>query len=194
MTQSMLILVEDVNDNVPVFKSHPSSLSIREDAPPGTKVWNINMKCWKSSISGVIAKLEATDADEGPYGQVIYQPAPDVEKSLFSVSTVGDKAIVKLVGMDLFSRLGFQGFSFFHRLFSILGSLDYEKQTVHQVKVLAVDRAKEGRVNTGTAVILVKVLDVEDRPPEFLRVVPISRIAENSPIGSTVLQGEVNLT
>uniref|UniRef100_A0AAR5PBK0 Cadherin domain-containing protein n=1 Tax=Dendroctonus ponderosae TaxID=77166 RepID=A0AAR5PBK0_DENPD len=148
VTQSLLILVEDVNDNIPVFRSHPSSLSIREDAPPG-----------------VIAKLEATDADEGPYGQVIYQPAPDVDKSLFSVSTVGDKAIVKLIG-----------------------SLDYERQTVHQVKVLAVDRAKEGRVNTGTAVILVKVLDVEDRPPEFVRVVPISRIAENSPIGSTVLQ------
>ncbi|KAL1490790.1 hypothetical protein ABEB36_013427 [Hypothenemus hampei] len=148
VTQSLLILVEDVNDNTPTFKTHQSSVVIRENAPPG-----------------IIAQLEATDADEGPYGQVVYHPAPDVDKNLFSVSTVGEKAVVKLVG-----------------------SLDYEKQTAHQIKILAVDRAKEGRVNTGTAVILVKVQDVEDRPPEFVRVTSIVRIPENSPVGSTVLQ------
>lgn len=75
----------------------------------------------------------------------------------------------------------------------IAGNLDYERQTAHQIKVLAVDRAKEGRVNTGTAVILVRVQDVEDRPPEFLRVTPVARIAENSPVGTVVLQG-TNLT
>ncbi|XP_066258040.1 cadherin-23 isoform X2 [Euwallacea similis] len=148
VTQSLLILVEDVNDNTPVFKTHQSSIMLREDA-----------------FTGIIAQLEATDADEGPYGQVVYHPAADVDKSLFSVSTIGEKAVVKLIG-----------------------SLDYEKQTAHQVKVLAVDRAKEGRINTGTAVILVRVQDVEDRPPEFVRVTPVARIAENSLVGSVVLQ------
>ncbi|CAG9764225.1 unnamed protein product [Ceutorhynchus assimilis] len=148
VTQSLLILVEDVNDNSPVFKNHQNSILLREDAPLGT-----------------IAHLEATDADEGPFGQVVYHAAADVEKNLFSVSTVGEKAVIRLIG-----------------------SLDYEKQTVHQVKVLAVDRAKEGRVNTGTAIVLVRVLDVEDRPPEFIRVTPIARITENSPVGTTVLQ------
>ncbi|XP_066157175.1 cadherin-23 isoform X2 [Euwallacea fornicatus] len=148
VTQSLLILVEDVNDNTPVFKTHQSSIMLREDA-----------------FTGIIAQLEATDADEGPYGQVVYHPAPDVDKSLFSVSTIGEKAVVKLIG-----------------------SLDYEKQTAHQVKVLAIDRAKEGLINTGTAVILVRVQDVEDRPPEFVRVTPVARIAENSLVGSVVLQ------
>ncbi|XP_050299893.1 cadherin-23 isoform X2 [Anthonomus grandis grandis] len=148
VTQSLLILVEDVNDNVPIFKSHSSSILLREDAP-----------------NGIIAQLEATDADEGPYGQVVYYPAPDLERNLFSITTVGDKAIVKLIG-----------------------KLDYEKQTVHQIKVLAIDRAKEGKINTGTAVILVKVQDVEDRPPEFVQVTPITRIVENVPVRTTVLQ------
>lgn len=114
-----------------------------------------------------MATLEATDADEGPYGQVVYhlQELDGTSKPLFTVSTVGEKAIVRLAG-----------------------KLDYEKQTVHQLKVLAVDRAKEGRVNTGTAVLLVKVEDVEDQPPEFVRVNPVVRIEENLPIGTSILQ------
>ncbi|KAJ8962164.1 hypothetical protein NQ318_018121 [Aromia moschata] len=135
ITQSLLLLVEDINDNTPVFKNYQPSITIREDAEPGT-----------------IATLEATDADEGPYGQVVYH------------------------------------------LQEIDGSLDYEKQTLHQLKILAVDRAKEGRVNTGTAALLIRVEDVEDQPPEFLRVMPIARIEENSPIGTSVLQGLMEAT
>ncbi|RZC35307.1 cadherin-23 [Asbolus verrucosus] len=148
VTQSLLLLVEDVNDNTPIFTSHQSSITLREDAAPG-----------------VIATLEATDADEGAYGQVVYHLQVDNENSLFSVSTAGGKAIVRLVG-----------------------SLDYEKQTLHQLKVLAVDRAKQGRVNTGTAALLVKVEDVEDQPPEFVRVTSVARVAENAPTGTSVLQ------
>ncbi|KAJ3665071.1 hypothetical protein Zmor_000585 [Zophobas morio] len=149
VTQSLLLLVEDVNDNTPIFTSHQSSIVLREDATPG-----------------VIATLEATDADEGAYGQVVYHlREDDGESTLFSVSTAGGKAIVRLVG-----------------------SLDYEKQTLHQLKVLAVDRAKQGRVNTGVAALLVKVEDVEDQPPEFVRVTSVARVAENAPIGSSVLQ------
>lgn len=150
VTQSLLLLVEDVNDNTPIFISHQSSISLREDAAPG-----------------VIADLEATDADEGAYGQVVYYlQEVDRNDSLFSVSTAGGKAIVRLVG-----------------------SLDYEKQTLHQLKILAIDRAKQGRVNTGTATFLIKVEDVEDQPPEFVRVTSVARVAENAPIGTSVLQG-----
>ncbi|XP_060525001.1 cadherin-23 isoform X2 [Cylas formicarius] len=148
ITQSLLILVEDVNDNTPTFKKHRSSVTLKEDAKPR-----------------ILAKLEATDADIGPYGQVVYHFANDVDRDLFGLSTTREKAVVRLIG-----------------------PLDYEKQTVHQIKVLAVDRAKEGRVNTGTAVILVKVEDVEDQPPEFVKVTPVVRLSENSPIGSPVLQ------
>ncbi|XP_014258581.1 cadherin-23-like isoform X2 [Cimex lectularius] len=149
ITQSMLLLVEDVNDNVPIFKPYQSTITVPEDIEPG-----------------ILTKLEATDADEGPYGQVVYSlDSQDNEDSVFSVSTVNGKGIVRLVG-----------------------KLDYEKKYLYQLKVLAVDRSNNDRVNTGTAALLVKVQDVEDQPPEFIVASPVTRIVENSPIGTSVLQ------
>lgn len=53
ITQSMLLLVEDINDNEPIFRPYESSLLVDENAPPQ-----------------VLTKLLATDQDEGPFGQV----------------------------------------------------------------------------------------------------------------------------
>jgi hypothetical protein len=53
ITQSLLLLVEDVNDNEPIFKPYQPTISIREDSAPF-----------------VLTTVEATDQDEGPYGQV----------------------------------------------------------------------------------------------------------------------------
>lgn len=55
ITQSFLLLVEDVNDNEPVFKPYPTALSVKEDSPPG-----------------ILTAVEATDLDEGAYGQVCH--------------------------------------------------------------------------------------------------------------------------
>lgn len=44
----------------------------------------------------------------------------------------------------------------------LVKNLDYETKSLYQLRVLAVDRANQGPVNTGTAAILVKVRDVED--------------------------------
>nr|XP_022904889.1 cadherin-23 [Onthophagus taurus] len=147
ITQSLLILVEDVNDNVPIFKPYQPSITLREDSKPG-----------------MVTTLEATDADEGAYGQVVYY-LQQSDENLFSIATSMGKGIIKLIG-----------------------SLDYERQTLHQVKVLAIDRAKQGRINTGTAAVVIKVEDVDDRPPEFVRVLPVARISEGVPIGTAVMQ------
>ncbi|CAH0391322.1 unnamed protein product [Bemisia tabaci] len=149
ITQSLLLLVEDVNDNEPIFKPYQSTISVREDAPPG-----------------VLTTVEATDADEGPYGQVVYHIQElDGEDHLFSVSTVNGKGVIRLVGQ-----------------------LDYERKFLHQLRVLAVDRSNNDRVNTGTAAILVKVQDVEDQPPEFVVVVPVTRVSEDVKIGTSISQ------
>lgn len=55
--------------------------------------------------------------------------------------------------------------------------------------MLAVDRAKHGKVNTGTATVLVRVQDVEDQPPEFVKIQPVARVPEDAQIGTAVLQG-----
>ncbi|KAL6956372.1 Cadherin-23 [Sarracenia purpurea var. burkii] len=44
------------------------------------------------------------------------------------------------------------------------------------------------REKTGTAAILIKVQDVEDQPPEFVMVTPVTRVSEDAPVGSSVLQ------
>ena len=53
ITQSMLILVEDVNDNSPIFLPYQTSITLSENTPPRD-----------------VAVVEATDPDEGPFGQV----------------------------------------------------------------------------------------------------------------------------
>lgn len=55
ITQSLLLLVDDINDNEPIFKPYQSSITVREDSSPG-----------------ILTTVEAIDADEGPYGQVNY--------------------------------------------------------------------------------------------------------------------------
>lgn len=52
----MLIIVEDVNDNEPVFRAFKGSITLSETARPG-----------------VIETVEAYDLDEGRFGQVLYE-------------------------------------------------------------------------------------------------------------------------
>ncbi|XP_044743020.1 cadherin-23, partial [Chrysoperla carnea] len=149
ITQSLLILVEDVNDNVPMFLPYAPTITIREDAKPG-----------------IITALEAKDLDEGAYGQVLYHLQElDGEDDIFAISTINGRGVVRLVGQ-----------------------LDYERKMLYQLRVLAVDRAKVGRINTGTAALLVRVEDVEDQPPEFISVTPVARVSEDAQIGTSVLQ------
>ncbi|KAG5330839.1 CAD86 protein, partial [Acromyrmex heyeri] len=149
ITQSLLLLVEDINDNVPIFRPHPTSLTLREDSRPG-----------------ILTTVEATDADLGAHGQVVYYLQElDGDNSVFSISTVNGKGVIRLVG-----------------------SLDYERKYLYQLRILAVDRAINEKVNTGTTAILIKVQDVEDQPPEFIAMTPVARISENVRIGTSVLQ------
>lgn len=106
VTQSFLLLVEDINDNEPIFKPYNSSIEIPENSPPG-----------------VISTLEATDRDEGAYGQVVYylQDLDDGDEAeTFSVSTYQGKGVIRLTG-----------------------PLDYERKNLYQLRVLAVDRANQ---------------------------------------------------
>ncbi|XP_030375877.1 cadherin-23 [Scaptodrosophila lebanonensis] len=149
VTQSLLLLVEDINDNAPIFLPFQNAIEIPENTAPG-----------------VITTLEATDADEGAYGQVVYYLQElEGDNDIFSISTYQGKGILRLQG-----------------------ELDYEVKSLYQLRVLAIDRANQGPINTGTAAILIKVKDVEDQPPEFVEVQSVARIAEDSPVGTRVLR------
>lgn len=150
VTQSFLLLVEDINDNEPIFKPYQSALEVPENSRPG-----------------ILTTLEATDRDEGAYGQVVYYLEElEGDNDVFSIVTHQGKGIIKLVK-----------------------NLDYERKNLYQLRVLAIDRANQGPINTGTAAILVKITDIEDQPPVFSAVTPVTRIPEKLPIGTNVLQG-----
>uniref|UniRef100_W4VR90 Putative cadherin egf lag seven-pass g-type receptor n=1 Tax=Corethrella appendiculata TaxID=1370023 RepID=W4VR90_9DIPT len=149
VTQSLLVLVEDVNDNEPIFKPFQSALEVAEDSRPG-----------------ILTTVEATDRDEGAYGQVVYYIQElDGDNDVFTISTMHGKGVIRLAG-----------------------SLDYERKSLYQLRVLAVDRANQGKINTATAALLVKVKDIEDQPPEFAVVSAVTRVSEDAPIGTKVLQ------
>ena len=59
--------------------------------------------------------------------------------------------------------------------------MDYETQSLHQLRILAKDRANFGRINSATTGILIKVQDIEDESPEFVSVPSITRITEDVP-------------
>jgi len=108
ITQSLLLVVEDINDNVPIFRPHPTSLTLREDARAG----------------GVLTTVEATDADLGAHGQVVYYLQElDGDNNVFNISTVNGKGVIRLAG-----------------------SLDYERKYLYQLRILAVDRAINEKV------------------------------------------------
>ncbi|XP_054726430.1 cadherin-23 [Anastrepha obliqua] len=149
VTQSFLLLVEDINDNAPIFLPYQNAIEIPENSDPG-----------------IITTIEATDEDEGAYGQVVYYLQElDGDNDMFSISTYQGKGVLRL-----------------------MGELDYETKSLYQLRILAVDRANQGPVNTGTAAILVKVGDVGDQPPEFVEVQAVARIPENAEIGTRVLR------
>lgn len=149
ITQSLLLLVEDINDNEPIFKPFQGAVEVAEKSPPG-----------------ILTTVEATDRDEGAYGQVVYYLQElDGDNDVFTITTMQGKGVIRLVR-----------------------DLDYERKSLYQLRVLAVDRAHQGIVNTATAALLVKVKDIEDQPPEFIVVTPVARVSEDVPIGTKILQ------
>jgi hypothetical protein len=98
VTQSLLLLVEDVNDNEPIFKPFQSALEVPENSKPG-----------------VLTAVEATDRDEGAYGQVVYYLEElDGDNDVFTIQTMHGKGVIRLAG-----------------------DLDYEQKSLYQLKVLA---------------------------------------------------------
>lgn len=58
-TGTVTVLVNDVNDNVPVFTSSTFHTTIMEDAPTGTDVLLVNSSDADVGVNGVIRYLQA---------------------------------------------------------------------------------------------------------------------------------------
>ncbi|XP_056145799.1 protocadherin-8 [Lampris incognitus] len=132
----MLIKVTDFNDNSPVFDQNSFSVSLPEDSPVGT----------------VILDLHATDADEGPNGEVVYGFGKQVSgeiKELFGVEGKSGRLVLR-------------------------SPVDYEDKTTYELDVQATDLGP----NPTPAVckIIIHVKDVNDNVPE-ISITPMASTA-----------------
>lgn len=84
----------------------------------------------------------------------------------FAISTVGGKGVLRC-----------------------LAPLDYERRSWYQLRILAKDQASDqGRINTATAGLLVRLVDEEDQGPEFITVPSVTRVAEDAHPGTSILR------
>ncbi|KAH0618098.1 hypothetical protein JD844_017082, partial [Phrynosoma platyrhinos] len=140
------VAVLDANDNVPVFERPSYAVSLAEDAPPGT----------------LVVRLNATDADEGPNGEVEYSfsgHAPPAARELFSVEPRGGEVRLR-------------------------APLDYERASLHELFVQAKDRGP-----SAVAVhcrLLVRLLDVNDNAPELSLTSVSAPVLEDAPPGTVI--------
>ncbi|TRY71399.1 hypothetical protein DNTS_003450 [Danionella cerebrum] len=137
------ITVLDANDNVPVFTQTVYEVTLAENTPPGTE----------------IIRVSATDADEGPNGEVTYD-----------FSTISDKD-AKLFSID--QKTG---------VLVVSGDIDYEKDKKIEIGI----QAKDASGLASTSTVIIDVTDVNDNPPRIILKSINNPIPENSDPGTEV--------
>ncbi|KAM3867191.1 protocadherin beta-16-like [Diretmus argenteus] len=137
------VTVLDANDNVPVFGRAVYRASLPENSPLDT----------------VVVTVSATDADEGPNGEVTYNfdHVSDEHVSLFSIDHKTGEI-------------------------KVIGSIDYETQQSHELRI----RAKDGAGLTSYSTVIIDITDVNDNPPVINLKSLTNPIPENVPPGTEV--------
>lgn len=140
------VTVVDANDNAPAFERESYRAEVVENAPRGT----------------VIIRLNATDPDEGPNGEVAFSfsgHAPAKVRELFSVDSTTGEVRVR-------------------------GVVDYEKAFVHEIYVQARDKGPNA-----VAVhckVLVTVVDMNDNRPEVILTSTSAPVQEDALPGTVI--------
>ncbi|XP_075131429.1 protocadherin gamma-C5-like isoform X17 [Leptodactylus fuscus] len=140
------VLVLDINDNAPTFHQSRYKVNLSENVP----------------LKTVVIKLNATDLDEGPNGEIFYSfnhHTLESEKQIFDLNPQSGEIFIK-------------------------GSVDFEEAKFYELSVRAVDKGSpqlEGR-----CVVQIEIEDVNDNTPEISFISKIKEVPENAPIGTVV--------
>ncbi|XP_067852697.1 protocadherin-10-like [Heptranchias perlo] len=145
-TALVIVTVLDVNDNAPVFDQAVYTVCLVENAPRNT----------------LVIKLNATDLDEGSYGEVTYSfsnHAPARLRQLFRVEPQTGEIRVK-------------------------GVVDYEEASVYEIYVQAKDRGLYTAAVHCT--VVVEIIDVNDNVPEVILTSVSSPVREDAFPGTVI--------
>ncbi|XP_043925797.1 cadherin-23-like [Protopterus annectens] len=142
-TLNISISVVDVNDNAPVFQQDLYKVSVKENYPKDT----------------VVVQLTATDADDGPYGDITYSfsKATDIVTHAFELDPVSGEV-----------RLN--------------QPLDFEETNQYEMQI----EAKDGGGRISQCKVLVVVVDQNDNTPEITVSSLSSPIPEDTALGTKV--------
>ncbi|XP_044060641.1 protocadherin beta-16-like isoform X18 [Siniperca chuatsi] len=137
------VTVLDANDNAPVFSQAVYKASLPENAPLDT----------------IVVTVSATDADEGPNGDITYNfdHVSDDHVSLFSLDHKTGEI-------------------------RVFGSIDYENESSIELRL----RAKDGQGLTSYCTVIIDIADVNDNPPAISLKSLSNPIPENVPPGTEV--------
>lgn len=145
-TTIVRVVVNDINDNAPIFTPNVVNLTIPEDRPSGSLGTTLN----------------AMDNDEpgSPNSDIVYSIVSGNDGNHFSIG----------------SSTG---------LLSLVSPLDFEEQDSYTLSILGQDRGNP--VMTGTAVVNVRVTNINDHPPVITGNVEIT-VPEDQAVNSNLAQ------
>ncbi|XP_026213725.1 protocadherin gamma-C5-like [Anabas testudineus] len=145
-TCKIIITVLDNNDNFPVFNENVYKVSLKENSTKGT----------------FVIKLTATDADDGPNGEVKYtfgSRTPDSVLSIFDINDATGEIILK-------------------------GELDYESSKSYFIDITAKDKGVPEMESHCR--VQIDVEDINDNAPEIVLTSNPSPVREDAPSGTVV--------
>lgn len=142
-TASIHVRVLDVNDNVPVFSQRIYKAFVMENSATGT----------------LITRLNATDLDEGVYGEISYS---------FSHLSEKMRGIVEIDPLTGEVR--------------VAGLIDYEEASTHELDV----QAKDGGGQASHCKLIIDVMDMNDNKPLIEIKSASANVAEDSTPGTMV--------
>ncbi|XP_066572372.1 protocadherin beta-15-like [Amia ocellicauda] len=137
------IVVLDSNDNAPVFLNALYKVSILENSLPGT----------------FVAKVSATDKDEGANGEINYDfnHVSESTKQLFDIDSKSGEI-------------------------KVIGKIDFEESASYEIEI----QAEDGGGQAGHCRVLVQITDVNDNIPAIIVKSISNPIPENLPPGTEI--------
>uniref|UniRef100_A0A3B3BBE3 Si:ch73-379j16.2 n=1 Tax=Oryzias melastigma TaxID=30732 RepID=A0A3B3BBE3_ORYME len=145
-TLNVTVIVLDTNDNRPTFSQEIYQVEIQENASVGTRV----------------ARVNATDPDQGPNGQIEY-----------SLSKMLPRKVYDIFDLDISSGE-----------IKLKGGLDFEESDTYKLDIQASDKGQPPLI--GRCRLIIKIKDVNDNAPEIDVKSLSESISEDSKLGTVV--------
>ncbi|KAM6923457.1 uncharacterized protein FYW49_005903 [Xenentodon cancila] len=145
-TSEIEINVLDINDNAPIFSNSLYKIKMLENISAGTEVFDLN----------------ATDADEGTNGDIVY-----------SLRSKDQDHILDIFEID--SETG---------MISVKGEIDYEERKAFEIRAEARDKGQPPM--SAHSKVLVEIIDVNDNAPEITVTSLINTVNENAAMDTAI--------